>query len=158
MDETKKIFRQMLDRAAELVQSLYAEKAKQIEGDVPKDLLRHLDKLQENVDDYVRIHEEAIKKIGMTEGEIQAILAEKDPSIPPEDQRLISYAKQIADDAKRLQRGAATAVKKTKEGGIFREPSGSKKKGPSRKEGKKKEKNRKKKFKRLGGDDQWIPL
>lgn len=138
----------LFDEMGELLKLVNDGIAKGVnEENVPLDIEKRLDKLEEDVEEFARMGREIVASSGLSSAEMRKYQDNMAEEISPEGKELIDKVKQLQQQAEDLEASYKT--------GIMPPSETSEKKGADDLEY---GKHRRKKFKRFGSDSKWKPL
>lgn len=138
----------MLEQFNQLWELVEVMKTKKLADEFPADVEEQLERLEEGVQLYKKLNTQAFNAAGVTEENLQAMQKNFLPS-NPQEALMLERAKKLRKTVEEMGRSYEIAYHIAKR----REEIYGKKQGA-----KNIAKARKKKFKRLGGDKDWVPL
>ena len=141
----KNPFEELMEQLADLLVTLNENQGKILDDkEMPTDIDKQLEELENDINLFVKITDEALKKSGVTEDELIRKIGDPSELRNRRDKRLVERAAILKAELQQMERNLSGYVRGIK--------MGKKKFG-------KKGRKRKSKFKRLGGDDKgWMPL
>ena len=141
----KNPYEKILEQVADLLVMVNKNQGKILDGEeLPADIEKQLEDLENDISLFKKITDEALKKCGATDEELLRRIHNPSEISNRKDKRVVKRAGRLREELEQMESGLSMYVRAAK---MNKKSSG--KKGRSRKS----------KFKRLGGDDKgWMPL